>query len=104
MRPETADGSAWRCHATHRDSIESRARSSGCDSGALEVLVRGAVVAFGERRALARLPLARRRPAPRHPAVEGAGLDLRLDETDRGPDTLLDRPGDLRLLGDRKVA
>ena len=36
--------------------------------------------------------------------VERAGLDLLLDEADRGIDALVDRPGDLRLHGDREVA
>jgi len=48
------------------------------------MLVRGAVVAVRERRALARLSLARGRAAAGNPAVEGAGLDLALDERDRG--------------------
>jgi len=37
-------------------------------------------------------------------AVERSGLDLVLDEADRGVDTLVDRPGDLRLHRDREVA
>src|SRR4051794_13185461 len=54
------------------------------DLRGLEVLVRRAVVAVGQRRALARLALPRRRPAARHAAVERAGLDLALDERGRG--------------------
>src|ERR1044071_8545925 len=61
----------------------------GGDFGALEGVGGRAVVAFGERRALARLSLPRRRPATRDAAVERTGLDLLLDERDRGGDTLL---------------
>src|SRR5262249_61401111 len=57
-----------------------------------------------ERRALARLPLARRRSAAGDPAVERARLVLGLYERDRGTDALLNRPGDLGLLRDREVA
>ena len=71
---------------------------------ALEVLVRRAVVAFRERRALARLALARRRAATRDAAVECAGLDLFLDERHRRVDALRHRPRDLRLHGDREEA
>ena len=53
------------------------------------MLVRRAVVAVRERRALARLALARRRVAARDAAVERAGLDLLLDEPDRGVDALV---------------
>src|SRR5262249_4116191 len=53
------------------------------DFGALEVLVRRAVVPLGEGRALARLPFPRRRPAARDAAVERTCLDLLLDESDR---------------------
>src|SRR6266550_2724968 len=45
-----------------------------------EVLVRRAVVALRQRRALARLALARRRAAACNAAVERAGFDLVLDE------------------------
>src|SRR5436190_9464732 len=79
-------------------------RGLRCSLAALEMLVRGAVVAFGEWGALARLPLARRRAAPGDAAVEGPGLDLLLDESDRGLDALRHRPRDLRLHGDREVA
>src|SRR5207237_6636051 len=44
-------------------SRRSAAGGSGCDLAALEVLVRRAVVALGQRRALARLALARGRAA-----------------------------------------
>src|SRR4051794_22558126 len=73
------------------------------DFGALEVLVRRAVVALGQRRALARLALPRRRAAARDAAVERARFDLLLDERDRGSHALLHRPGDLRLRRDREV-
>src|SRR4051794_21520196 len=73
------------------------------DFGALEVLVRRAVVALGQRRALARLALPRRRAAARDTAVERARFDLLLDERDRGSHALLHRPGDLRLRRDREV-
>ena len=53
------------------------------DLRALEVLVRRAVVALRQRRALARLALARRRLAAGDAAVERAGLDLLVDELDR---------------------
>ena len=36
-------------------------------------------------------------------AVEQAGLELRLEERDRGVDSLAHRPGDVRLRGDREV-
>src|SRR5918998_2575595 len=67
------------------------------------MLVGRAVVALGKRRALARIPLARRRPATRRAAVEGAGLDLLRDEGHGGPDSLLHDPGDLRLRPNREV-
>src|SRR3712207_1975324 len=70
----------------------------------LEVLVRGAVLAVGKRRALARLALARRCPAARDAAVEGTGLDLLLDVLDRGVDPVRDRPAHLRLVRNREVA
>jgi hypothetical protein len=65
----------------------------------LEMLVRRAVIALGERGSLARFALAGRRPATRNTAVERARLDLGLDESDRGGDALGHRPGDLRLRG-----
>src|SRR5689334_658315 len=68
------------------------------------MLVRGTVVALGEWRALARLALARRGPAAGDAAVEGAGLDLALDEGDRRGHPLAHRPGDLSLARDREVA
>ncbi len=70
----------------------------------LEVLVRGAVLALGQRRALARLALARRRAAAGDAAVERAGLDLLLDVLDRRADSPRDRPVHLRLVRDREVA
>src|SRR5438067_619239 len=79
-------------------------RYSGCCLGALEVLVRGAVVALGERCALARLALARGCPAAGDPAVERARFDLALDERDRCGHAFPDRPGDLSLARDREVA
>src|SRR5919198_562633 len=68
------------------------------------MLVRGAVVAVREGRALARLALARRRPAARDATVERARLDLALDEGHRRRDAFTNRPGDLRLARDREVA
>src|SRR5690242_5213918 len=70
----------------------------------LQVLVGGAVVALRQRRPLAGLALARRGPAAGDPAVEQAGLDLLLDELDRGPHALLHRPRDLRLRRDGEEA
>src|SRR4051794_17284456 len=64
-----------------------RTRRSGCCLRPLEMLVRRAVVAFRQRRALAGLALARRRAAAGDAAVERAGLDLLLDEGDGGADT-----------------
>ena len=63
-----------------------------------------AVVAVRERCALARLPLPRGRATAACSAVERAGLDLLLDEVDRGSDPLVDDPGHLSLVGDREVA
>src|SRR4051794_6981103 len=68
------------------------------------MLVRGAVVALGQRRALAWLGLAGRRVAARGSAFEGAVLDLLFDELHRRADAVADRPRDLRLHGDREVA
>ena len=81
-----------------------RARLRGDGGCLLEVLVRRAVVATRERRALARLALPRRRVAARDAAVEEAGFDLLLDERRRGADALAYRPGDLGLRRDREVA
>src|SRR5215831_17574066 len=76
----------------------------GCDSRpGLEVLVRRAVLALGERRPLAGLALPRRRPATGNATVEGAGLDLGLDERTSRRDALADRPRDLCLRGNREV-
>jgi hypothetical protein len=72
--------------------------------GRLEVLVRGAVVAVGQRRALARLALPRGGAAAGNPAVERAGLDLLLDEAAGGADALVHGPRDLGLSRDREVA
>src|SRR5262245_37339984 len=69
-----------------------------------EVLVRRAVVAVRQRRALARLALARRRAAACNAAVERARFDLLVDERRRGVHALRDRPRDLRLARDREVA
>src|SRR4051794_12215802 len=77
--------------------------ASGCDLRALEVLVRRAVVPLRKRRALARLALAGRRVAACDAALEDARLDLLLDELDRGADAVIDRPGHLRLHGDREI-
>src|SRR5262245_37522329 len=85
-----------------RTAVENRGRGLRRGFG-LEVLVRGAVVALGERRALARLALARGRPAAGDPAVEQPRLDLLLDEVDRGLHAFLHGPGDLRLRGDGEV-
>src|SRR5205085_165667 len=73
------------------------------DGRALEMLVRRAVVAVGKRRALARLALARRRPAAGDSSIERSGLDLLLDEGHRRRDALVDRPRDLRLAGDGEI-
>src|SRR5436190_20038333 len=70
----------------------------------IEVLVRRAVVAVRQGRALAWLAFARGRAAAGDAAVEGAGLDLLLDEGDRGGHSLVHRPGHLRLARDREVA
>src|SRR5690242_3013420 len=101
-RRARADGSACRCRATLPPELIARpagepSRGSGGDARALEVLVRRAVLPLRQRRPLAGLPLARGRATARNAAVEGAGLDLLLDELDRGGDALVDRPGDLRL-------
>src|SRR5580765_7003618 len=67
------------------------------------MLMRRAVVALGKRRALAGLALAGRRTAAGDAAVEGARLDLILDEGDGCGDSLLHGPGDLGLHGDREI-
>src|SRR5215211_1181413 len=109
MRPARAGGSACRCRGSTRDepiastSPDPRGGGSGGDGRALEVLVARAVVALGERRPLARLPLARRRAAPRDAAVECTLLDLLLDERTGSVDALGDRPRDLRLHRYREV-
>src|SRR3954447_26607161 len=75
------------------DAGEGRAYRSALRGGfaAFEVLVRRAVVAFRQRRALAGLALPRGRAAPCDAAVERARFDLLLDEAHRGVDTLADR-------------
>src|SRR5205807_1433978 len=75
----------------------------GRDFRALEMLVRRAVIAFRQRRALARLALSRRRSAARDAAVECTGLDLLLDEGDRRCDALLHSPGHFGLRSDGEV-
>src|SRR3954452_7385969 len=102
MPPARAGGSACQCHGSPRVG-EPIARQLGGDL-ALEMLVRRAVVALRQRRALAGLALARRRAAAGDAAVEGARLDLALDEPDRRRDALAHGPGDLRLARDREVA
>src|SRR3954454_12814866 len=72
--------------------------------GRLEVLMRGAVLALGKRRALARLALAGRGAAAGDPAVERARLDLMLDVRDGRADPLGDRPVDPGLRRDGEVA
>ena len=52
------------------------------------MLVRGAVVAVGERRALTGLALPGRRVAVRDPSLERAASHLLLDEVDRGADAV----------------
>src|SRR5215210_356395 len=74
------------------------------DLRTLEMLMGRAVVAFGERRPLARLALARGRAAARNPAVERAGLDLLLDEGDGRADALAHCPRHLSLGRDREIA
>src|SRR5581483_6945474 len=90
---------------THLVAIRHLAVLRG-DAGrrALEVLVRRAVVAVRKRRALARLPFARRRVTACDAALERAGFDLLLDELDRRAHTFGHRPRDLRLHGDWEVA
>src|SRR4029079_11090922 len=97
---------AWSVSAsgTSRRTSSSCWARSGCRWRRFEVLVRGAILALGERRALARLTLASRRAAAGNAAVERAGLDLRLDEVDRSSDPLGHGPGDLRLLRDGEIA
>src|SRR5438105_6776451 len=115
MRRARAGGSVCPCHATPaQDTTAEWLWIAPCGSLwkaaalrrclRLQVLVRGAVVAFRERRALARLALARRRPAAGDAAVEQARLDLLLDEVDCGLHALLHRPRDLGLRGDGEVA
>ncbi len=88
----------------HRCELTARAEAlRGDGRGLLEVLVRRAVVAAGERRSLARLALARRRVAAGDAAVEEPGLDLLLDEGRCRADAFANRPRDLCLRGDREV-
>src|SRR5437879_12638486 len=74
------------------------------DFASLEVLVGGAIVPLGQRRALAGLAFPRRRLAARHPPVEGTGFDLLLDERRSGGDALLHGPRHLGLRRDGEVA
>src|SRR5579862_9419194 len=104
-----ATSESWRISLSVSCDTDRRAysldRLLGSDARrALEVLMRRAVVAFRQRRALARLALARRRVTARDAALERAVLDLLLDEADGGGDAVRDRPGDLRLHGDREIA
>src|SRR5579862_5896303 len=69
-----------------------------------QVLMRRAIVAVRQRRALARLALARGRAAACDAAVECARLDLLLDELRRRGHAGLHGPCDLRLGGDGEVA
>src|SRR5438105_12991588 len=91
------------CLAPPRSIRAPRTGSSGGDAGALEVLVRRAVVALGQRGSLTGLALARRRAAPGDAAVQGAGLDLLLDEGRCSGDPFLHGPGDFSLRGDREI-
>src|SRR5712671_3016353 len=68
------------------------------------MLVRRAVVTLRQRRALARLALARRCATACNAAVERARFDLILDELRRGADALRHGPRDLGLARDREVA
>src|SRR4249919_3102633 len=68
------------------------------------MLVRRAVVAVGQRRALARLALACRHATAGDAAVKRARLDLALDERNRRRDALAYGPGDLRLARDGEIA
>src|SRR5438067_3029372 len=104
MRPGKAGGSACQYRATPRPHpIQVRLWTLRGRFG-FEVLVRRAVVAVRQRRALAGLALARRRAAACDAAVERAGLDLLLDELRRRVHSLLHGPGDLGLARDREVA
>src|SRR5260221_5197239 len=105
---------AWKFWNLVRKTRESGSAMCGVQSacssqlsrglGALEMVMRRAVVAVRQRRALTGLALARRCAAAGDPAVERTGLDLLLDEAHRGIDSLVHRPGDLRLHRDREVA
>src|SRR5579884_1108552 len=75
----------------------------GCGLG-FEVLVRRAVVAVRQRRALTRLALARRRATACDAAVERACFDLLVDELRCSVNALGHRPRDLGLTRDREVA
>src|SRR2546423_4986969 len=68
------------------------------------MLVRRAVVAVRQRRALTRLALARGCATACDAAVECAGLDLILDELRRRADAFRHGPGNLGLARDREVA
>src|SRR5439155_7662607 len=73
------------------------AKGLGRDLGALEMLVRWAVVTLRQRGPLARLALPRGGATTRDAAVECPGLDLLLDEGHGRGDALLHGPGHLRL-------
>src|SRR5215218_1509397 len=73
-RPRPASGGQRRRGRAYRRGLR-------CSLAALEMLMRGAVVAVRQRRSLAGLPLARRRAATGDTAVERSGLDLLLHET-----------------------
>src|SRR3954470_17441226 len=102
-----ATSESWRIRLSGSGLTRRRAyrRRDLCgDFGSLEMLMRRTVVALGQRRALARLALARRRVAAGDAALERAVLDLLLDEADRGVDAVRHGPGDLRLHRDREIA
>src|SRR5918911_1037673 len=77
------------------------ARERQRDGPLFEMLVRGAVLAIRQRRALARLALARGRPAARRGAL-AASLQLLVDVGDRALDVVVDHAVDARLLRDRE--
>src|SRR5438477_12502511 len=91
------------CLVPPRSIRAPRTGSSGGDAGALEVLVRRAVVTLGQRCSLTGLALARRRAAPRDAAILGARLDLLLDEGRRSGEPFLHGPDDFGLRDDREL-
>src|SRR5579859_574857 len=113
MRRARAAGSACPCHETPAQHPTAgrlwNAAVEACGEPLrgglrLEMLVRRAVVALRQRRALARLALPRRGPTASDASVEEARLDLLLDEVDRSLHPLLHRPRDLRLRRDGEEA